>query len=47
VTRVLLADGTEAELRPIQPSDRDAYLEFHRGLSDESRYLRYFSARRR
>ncbi len=47
MTRALLADGTEAVLRPIAPSDREAYLEFHSGLSDESRYLRYFSARRR
>lgn len=45
--RALLVDGTEAVLRPIEPSDREAYLAFHRGLSDESRYLRYFSARRR
>ena len=34
-------------LRPIEPSDRAAYLAFHRELSDESRYLRYFSARSR
>lgn len=47
MTRVLLADGTEALLRPIEPGDRDAYLAFHASLSDESRYLRYFSARRR
>ena len=47
MTRALLADGTEVVLRAIEPSDREAYLEFHRGLSDESRYLRYFSARRR
>jgi RimJ/RimL family protein N-acetyltransferase len=41
-----LADGSEAELRPIQPGDREAYLAFHRALSEESRYFRYFSARR-
>jgi RimJ/RimL family protein N-acetyltransferase len=46
LTRVLLSDGTEAELRPIEPGDRDAFLAFHRALSEESRYLRYFSARR-
>ena len=44
--RALLADGSEAVLRPIEPSDRDAYLAFHRELSDEARYLRYFTARR-
>ncbi len=44
--RVILADGSAAVLRPIGPDDRDAYLAFHRDLSDESRYLRYFSARR-
>jgi RimJ/RimL family protein N-acetyltransferase len=45
--RVRLADGRLATIRPIRPSDRDAFLAFHAGLSDESRYLRYFSARRK
>jgi RimJ/RimL family protein N-acetyltransferase len=45
--RVSLRDGREATLRAIRPSDREAFLAFHAGLSDESRYLRYFSARRR
>lgn len=42
-----LADGRLATLRAIGPADRDAFLAFHAGLSDESRYLRYFSARRK
>jgi GNAT superfamily N-acetyltransferase len=45
--RVRLADGRLATLRAIGPRDRDAFLAFHAGLSDESRYLRYFSARRK
>jgi GNAT superfamily N-acetyltransferase len=45
--RVRLADGRLATLRAIGPGDRDAFLAFHAGLSDESRYLRYFSARRK
>lgn len=42
-----LLDGRRATLRAIVPDDREAFLAFHAGLSDESRYLRYFSARRR
>jgi len=45
--KVRLADGCLATIRPIRPSDREAFLAFHAGLSDESRYLRYFSARRK
>ena len=45
--RVRLADGRTATIRPIRPEDRAEFLAFHAGLSDESRYLRYFSARRR
>jgi RimJ/RimL family protein N-acetyltransferase len=44
---VRLRDGRLATLRAIEPDDREAFLAFHAGLSDESRYLRYFSARRR
>ena len=44
---VRLVDGREGVLRAIGPADREAFLAFHAGLSDESRYLRYFSARRR
>lgn len=45
--RLRLMDGREAVLRGIAPGDREAFLAFHAGLSEESRYLRYFSARRR
>lgn len=45
--RVRLADGREGVLRAIRPADREAFLAFHAGLSDESRYFRYFSARRK
>lgn len=43
---VHLADGRLATIRAIRPSDREAFLAFHAGLSAASRYLRYFSARR-
>jgi len=43
---VRLADGRSGVVRAIRPSDRDAFLAFHAALSEESRYLRYFSARR-
>ena len=45
--RVRLVDGRLAAIRAIGPADREAFLAFHAGLSDESRYLRYFSARRK
>jgi GNAT superfamily N-acetyltransferase len=45
--RVRLADGRLATLRAIGPADREAFLAFHAALSEESRYLRYFSARRK
>lgn len=45
--RVRLTDGSEGLLRGIRPDDREAFLAFHAGLSEESRYFRYFSARRR
>ncbi|MEP7021149.1 MAG: GNAT family N-acetyltransferase [Pseudonocardiales bacterium] len=41
---VVAADGGTVHLRPIRPSDAEALVEFHRGLSDRTRYLRYFSA---
>ena len=45
--RIRLVDGREAVVRGIHPADRDAFLVFHAGLSEESRYLRYFTARRK
>ena len=42
-----LTDGRTGVVRAIRPADREAFLAFHAALSDESRYFRYFSARRR
>ncbi|MFD4440617.1 GNAT family N-acetyltransferase [Nocardia sp. NPDC058519] len=39
---VLAADGGVVQLRPIVPTDADALAAFHTGLSDRTRYLRYF-----
>jgi acyl-CoA synthetase (NDP forming)/GNAT superfamily N-acetyltransferase len=41
---VVIADGGTVHLRPIRPSDADALVTFHGGLSMRTRYLRYFSA---
>ena len=41
---VVAADGGTVHLRPIRPSDADALVAFHAGLSQRTRYLRYFSA---
>jgi acyl-CoA synthetase (NDP forming)/RimJ/RimL family protein N-acetyltransferase len=41
---VVVADGGTVHLRPIQPTDADALVAFHSGLSTRTRYLRYFSA---
>jgi RimJ/RimL family protein N-acetyltransferase len=41
-----LTDGRTAEIRAITPADREALLSLHDGLSPESRYFRYFGARR-
>ena len=45
--RVRLVDGREAVVREIRVADRDAFLAFHAGLSEASRYFRYFTARRK
>ncbi|MGW5918044.1 bifunctional acetate--CoA ligase family protein/GNAT family N-acetyltransferase [Nocardia fluminea] len=39
---VLAADGGVVRVRPIVPADADALAAFHTGLSDRTRYLRYF-----
>lgn len=36
--------GRQVEMRPIRPEDEPLMVEFHRGLSSESVYMRYFSA---
>src|SRR5579875_2256846 len=41
---VVAADGGIVHLRPVRPSDADALVRFHAGLSQRTRYLRYFSA---
>jgi RimJ/RimL family protein N-acetyltransferase len=41
---VVVADGGTVHLRPMLPSDADALVAFHAGLSPRTRYLRYFSA---
>src|SRR3954451_22075440 len=41
---VVAADGGTVHLRPIRPDDADALVAFHSGLSQRTRYLRYFSA---
>ncbi|GAB2456256.1 bifunctional acetate--CoA ligase family protein/GNAT family N-acetyltransferase [Jatrophihabitans fulvus] len=41
---VVVADGGTVHLRPIVPSDAEALVAFHGGLSQRTRYLRYFSA---
>jgi len=39
-----LRDGTPVTLRPIRPEDEPLMVEFHKGLSERSVYLRYFNA---
>ena len=41
---VIASDGGTVHLRPIVPSDAEALVAFHAGLSIRTRYLRYFSA---
>jgi RimJ/RimL family protein N-acetyltransferase len=38
-----LSNGTQARVRPISPHDGPALVQFHEGLSERSRFLRYFS----
>lgn len=42
---VLLRDGRAAHLRPITPQDADRIQDFHRSLSQQSVYFRYFAVR--
>ncbi|TFE66135.1 acetyl CoA synthetase subunit alpha [Methylacidiphilum sp. Yel] len=37
-----LLDGTSVLIRPIRPEDEPLMIEFHKGLSQESVYYRYF-----
>jgi acetyl coenzyme A synthetase (ADP forming)-like protein len=40
---VVLRDGSTIHLRPVRREDEPAVLAFYGGLSDEARYLRFFS----
>ncbi len=40
---VVLTDGGTVHVRPLLPTDREAYLRFFHGLSAETRYYRFFS----
>lgn len=44
---VVLSDGRPAHVRPVRPEDADRFLRFHLGLSNHTRYYRFFSARPR
>lgn len=41
---VVVSDGGIVHLRPIVPADADALVAFHAGLSERTRYLRFFAA---
>jgi len=43
MTPIRFDDGTGLDLRPIEPTDADALVEFHNRLSVESTRLRFFS----
>jgi acetyl coenzyme A synthetase (ADP forming)-like protein len=40
---VVLRDGSTVKVRPLQPDDEQRLLDFFRSLSEESRWLRFFS----
>jgi acyl-CoA synthetase (NDP forming)/GNAT superfamily N-acetyltransferase len=40
---IMLADGSTAHVRQIQPADGDAIVALHSRFSERTRYLRYFS----
>ena len=40
---VALRDGSTLRVRPAEPGDREAIRDFLAGLSEESRWLRFFS----
>ncbi len=44
VSQWQLADGTDITIRPIRPEDAELVQAFVRGLSEESRYLRFMSS---
>ncbi|AFA73172.1 putative acyl-CoA synthetase [Gordonia polyisoprenivorans VH2] len=42
IADVLASDGGVVHLRPIVPDDADRVVRFHAGLSERTRYMRYF-----
>ncbi|HEX2832842.1 MAG TPA: GNAT family N-acetyltransferase [Thermoanaerobaculia bacterium] len=42
---VVLRNGRTLHIRPIRPADRETLLEFYRGLSRDSLYMRFFDMR--
>jgi acetyltransferase len=42
VTPWLLKDGTSVTIRPVRPEDEPLMIQFHKTLSEESVYFRYF-----
>ena len=40
---VVLRDGSTVKVRPLEPDDEQRLLDFFRSLSEESRWLRFFS----
>ena len=44
---VVLSDGGTVHVRPIRPSDAEAFRRFHGGLSAQSLYYRFFSPKPR
>ncbi|MGV9673199.1 bifunctional acetate--CoA ligase family protein/GNAT family N-acetyltransferase [Gordonia sp. NPDC003504] len=42
IADVLASDGGVVHLRPIVPGDADRVVRFHAGLSERTRYMRYF-----
>ena len=42
IADVLASDGGVVHLRPIVPDDADRIVAFHAGLSERTRYMRYF-----
>jgi len=40
---VVLGDGSTVKVRPLQPTDERKLLDFFASLSEESRWLRFFT----
>ena len=43
-TSWIMKGGTPVEIRPIQPEDEQRMIQFHKGLSERSVYMRYFES---